>query len=280
MPPTLRFRVESLQVYPVKACAGIRVPRLTFGADGAVENDREWVIVDGRGEVTWQGAHSRLALVQPVLAGAGVLLTAGSNGRSAALVPGRACTIRAWNDGARRMDELQGHDAGEEAAALLAEVTGAPLRAVRPSRAARVREGVNPVHLVSAQSLDEVNRELVASGAAPVPLSRFRPNVVLAAVGADGAGAWAEERVDRLAWRSRDGRMALAVVGPCVRCVVPNVDLETARIAAEPLATVAKLSRARCAGSPPVFGIYARPSGAGVLEEGEELAGALAAEVG
>ncbi len=41
MHPPPRFRVESLHVHPVKACAGLRVPRLRFAADEAVEHDRE-----------------------------------------------------------------------------------------------------------------------------------------------------------------------------------------------------------------------------------------------
>jgi uncharacterized protein YcbX len=275
MTSALRFRVESLHVHPVKACAGIRVSRLTFGADGVVEHDREWVIVDGAGEVTWQGAVPRLALVRPALAGPGVVLTAGRGGHAAALVPGSLRPIRAWNDARRRMDELEGEDGGDEAAALLAEITGAALRAVRLARGARLREGVAPVHVASASSLREVNRALAAAGAAPVGMDRFRPNIVLAG---DGADAWVEERLARWTWGGIDGAGGeLAVVAPCVRCVVPNVDPETAARAAEPLATVGRLSRARRADGQPVFGVYARPSGAGVLEEGSEVEGELAA---
>lgn len=79
------------------------------------------------------------------------------------------------------MDELEGEDAGNEAAALLADATGAAPRAVRPARAARLRDGPNPIHLASAQSLAEVNRALAAKRAAPVEMARFRPNVALAA---------------------------------------------------------------------------------------------------
>lgn len=271
MAPALRFRIESLHVHPVKACAGLRVPRLRFDADGVLEDDREWVIVDERGEVTWQGAQPRLALVRPARTGGALALTS-PGARTAALVPGTPRVVQAWSDDKRRMESLEGEDGGDEAAALLADVTGAALRAVRLARAARLREGVNPVHLASTQSLDEVQQALAASGLPPVPMARFRPNVVLSAC--DGA-AWAEERVAR--WTARDrGSPSLLVIGPCVRCVVPNVDLETAEVAAEPLRIIARQSRARRDGGPPVFGIYARPSGAGVLEEGQELEGALA----
>lgn len=279
MPPTPRFRVESLHVYPVKACAGIRVPELAFGGDGAVEHDREWVIVDDRGEVTWQGAHPRLALVRPALAAGGVVLTA-PGGRSAALVPGGVRPLRAWNDAAKRLDELVGEDAGDEAAALLAEVTGAPLRAVRLARAARLRDGANPVHLACTRSLDALDHALAGAGLTPVPMARFRPNVALAPAGADGGSgeAWIEERLARLVRANGGPRVELTVVGPCVRCVVPNVDLETAALAAEPLATVARLGRARRADRRPVFGIYARPTGGGAIAVGEELEGEVARE--
>src|SRR3954468_13926619 len=56
-------------VYPVKSCGAMPVDELVFDRWGGAEGDRRWAVVDTSGSVTWQGAHPRLALVRPRIAG-------------------------------------------------------------------------------------------------------------------------------------------------------------------------------------------------------------------
>src|SRR5215218_8306476 len=45
-PARLRVRAESLFIYPIKSCAGVRVPSIQFDALGAIEGDRQWAVAD------------------------------------------------------------------------------------------------------------------------------------------------------------------------------------------------------------------------------------------
>ena len=89
-----------------------------------------------------------------------------------------------------------------------------------------------PLLLVSQGSLDLLNAKL----AQPVPMLRFRPNLVVA-----GTAAHAEDE-----WRSiRVGACEFDVLKPCVRCVFTTVDFERGERdpGGEPLRTLAKYRR-------------------------------------
>ena len=79
-----------------------------------------------------------------------------------------------------------------------------------------------PLLVAGQASLDDVNRRLEAKGVAPVPMNRFRPNLVIA-----GSEPFAEDTWRRI----RIGRGAAAVeidiVKPCARCSTVPVDQST-----------------------------------------------------
>jgi uncharacterized protein len=236
--------VASLFVFPVKACAGLAVDRLVFTDAGRVEGDREWAITSAAGQVTWQGEHPLLALVRPAFDGTALVLQA--PGAAMLHVPrGQA-----------------GQDAGPVASAFLRAVTGADLRLVRLDEAALARSIVNPVHLLSQASLDELNQTLRSRGLAVAEMQRFRPNIVLEG---DALVPFLEEHLAQLTWGERG---ELRATSPCVRCIVPNVNPATGEVNVEPAPTVAELSAQRRPGTPSALGIYASPTRAAVLTQG------------
>jgi uncharacterized protein len=82
-----------------------------------------------------------------------------------------------------------------------------------------------PFLLISEASLDELNGRLTQ----PVPMARFRPNLVVA-----GCEAFAED-----GWRRiRIGGLAFDLVKPCSRCIIPTIDIATGQRDAEPLRTL------------------------------------------
>jgi hypothetical protein len=106
------------------------------------------------------------------------------------------------------------------------------------------------------ESLADLNGRLPA----PVPMSRFRPNVVVT-----GADAWSEDN-----WRElRIGEMTLDVVKPCARCTVPTVDQATGvrDPNQEPLRTLARLRTVPEFGA--IFGQNAVPRGPGRIAVGD-----------
>ncbi len=93
-----------------------------------------------------------------------------------------------------------------------------------------------PVHLLSETSLRELNDRITARGGRPVPMSRFRPNVVV-----DGWDAHEEDHALRLT----AGRAELPYAKPAIRCAVTMVDqLAGTRSGPEPLRTLASYRRA------------------------------------
>ncbi len=229
--------------YPVKSLAG-------GGHDAAqvhrwgIAWDRRWMVVDAAGRFMTQREHPRMALLRAAV----------KDGVLTLWEPGRTpCTVPAGADGARRVvdvwrDEVAAADCGDAVAAWLTAALGVGCRLVhladtgaRRLRAdcARGEEEVVsfadgfPVLLASRSSLADLNRRLMT----PVPMSRFRPNLVVS-----GAPAWAEDT-----WRRvRIGRVVFRVERPCDRCVMTTIDQSTGERpdGNEPLATLGRFRRA------------------------------------
>jgi uncharacterized protein len=80
--------------------------------------------------------------------------------------------------------------------------------------------------LTNETSLEDLNSRLER----PLPMSRFRPNVVLR-----GLDPYAEDEIDRI----RIGDVELRFVKPCTRCIVTTTDQNTGqRDGEEPLSTL------------------------------------------
>lgn len=214
-------RIASLHIYPVKSCRGIDLAKARMTATG-LEWDRRWMIVDGKDRFITQRSHPRLATISTAVANGRLELT--TDGHPPLVVDARA-------DGSMRRveiwkDSCAGIDAGDGAAAWLTRVLGDRLRLVRidervprlanPRYAGPKPQPVTftdgyPVLLLSRASLAELNRRLPA----PVPMNRFRPNVVI-----DGVAAHAEDAMGNF----RSGAVVLRGVKHCTRCVTTTTD--------------------------------------------------------
>jgi hypothetical protein len=267
----LACTATALLLYPVKACAGVAVDTLQLDERGAPVGDRRWAIVDAQGEVTWQGAHPRLALVRPQPVKEGLRL--GVDGRVAIATPSlddlRPCTVKIWNDAAARHDVFDAADAGDAVAAWLADVVGAALRLVRLGDAAVARDGPAALHLVFAESVAAVDAHLAGAGHVGADARRYRPNVLLAAPAGETLDAFVEDAVQALEWTNGTATTRLEVTAPCIRCVVPNVDPVTAVVAPQTLAALEDLSQRRRPGGPTTFGVYARGQAGARLQAGD-----------
>jgi uncharacterized protein YcbX len=118
-----------------------------------------------------------------------------------------------------------------------------------------------PLLLASAASLDAVNDWLAEAGDEPIPMTRFRPNVVV-----EGAAAWAEDGwVGR---RLRIGDLVFRVAEGCSRCLVTTIDQETAEVGRQPLRV---LGERRRFGDGLLFAVNLIPDGTGVIRVGEPV---------
>ena len=241
-------RIASIFLYPLKGAAGIPVDaaevRVTGLARGGVA-DREWMAVDRSGRFVSQREVPRLALVHPAIEDGRVVLRAPGLApiALAADTSGPAREVVVWSS------QVRGFDAGDEAARWLSSVIASDVRIVRfdPSlprysnreyagdSGAQVRYADGyPVLVIGQASLDLLNARLAARGRAPVPMNRFRPNLVL-----DGLGPHEEDLLATIAI----GDVVLKPVKPCTRCQVTTVDQASASTGPEPLKTLSTYRR-------------------------------------
>jgi hypothetical protein len=229
-------RIAALNVYPVKSCRGVALERARITATG-FEHDREWLIVHRDGRFITQREEPRLALIETALTPQGLQLRA--PGAGALLVPyhglGAELEVVIWKD------RSAAFDAGEEAAAWLQRFLGKSLRLVRfdsrrkrPSDAVWTHgvEALNyfsdafPWLVISQESLDDLNARLPA----PLPMNRFRPNIVI-----EGAGAYAEDEAGEI----RIDAVRFQPVKACTRCAITTTDQSRGeRDGEEPLRTL------------------------------------------
>lgn len=234
--------VASLHVYPVKGCRGAS-PASALAQPRGFAGDRRWMIVDDAGRFISQRTHRVLALVEAGLTAQALVL--GTPDRPVLSIPldgaGGPARVGAGLEATVWDDTVPVIDAGDLAAAWLRSVLGAPARLVHmpaaTQRAVDPRYGAPgdevsfadgyPYLLVSSASLADLNARL----AKPLPMDRFRPNLVV-----DGCEPEAED-----GWRRvRIGPVTFRLVKPCTRCVVTTIDQSTGQPdGPEPLRTLA-----------------------------------------
>ncbi len=234
----LQAVVSQLFVYPVKSCAPLELASVELTAQG-LEHDRSWMVVDAQGECLSQRETPRLALVQPQLRATDLVLRAPGMLALHLMIDGVEAPARArlWDE------EIEAWDMGPLAAQWFTDFLGRPARLVRfdpeverPSshRWTGAQTALNqfsdgfPLLAIGQPSLDELNRRLAAQGHAPVPMQRFRPNIVLAPAPGSDWRAHDEDRVDLLHIHTPKGPVVLRAVKPCARCSMVNVDPLTA----------------------------------------------------
>ncbi|HYH33285.1 MAG TPA: MOSC N-terminal beta barrel domain-containing protein [Pseudonocardia sp.] len=242
-------RVVALRTYPVKGCAGTELAAADLTPAG-LAHDRTFMVVDEHGTFRTQRGLPRLATIRPDVraGGAELLLRA----------PGvEDLRLAVDLDAPRRPVDLfgsplRGIDQGDEVAAWFSDVLGAASRLVRvPPEHDRATGGETPgtcayadsgaLLITSRASLEELNRRIGERGAPPVPMDRFRPNVVV-----DG---WAEPHVEDQARDVRIGDAELGFAKLAVRCAVTLVDQRAGvRAGPEPLRTLAGYRRVTAAG--------------------------------
>jgi MOSC domain-containing protein len=238
---TARPRVTSLVAYPVKSCAGIALSEAVVTVRG-LELDRDLMVIDDAADFVSQRKVPELALVVPTISERAITLKApGMEPIELPLVsePDDDTIIEATVHGRPVAGRHVGKDLDEWFTTFLPRY-----RDNRRFRVVRVCEDApryikeryhlagasnqvgfadgNSMLLASERSLAQLNREL----AEPIPMDRFRPNIVI-----DGPGLapYAED-----AWTQLQiGAMTAYVVKACDRCAIPDTDQRTAVVGKE-----------------------------------------------
>jgi len=225
----------SLHYYPIKGCKVIDCRRMKVNPMGP-EMDRRWMIVDEKGRFISQRQEPKMALIGTAIDQKGLTLRIPGEGehRIAIFNEGPRKEVAIWDD------VCLGIDQGDEIAERLSRFLGRECRLVfMPDSTHRP---INPKYagpeaqvgfadrfsflLISEASLEDLNSRLDR----PVPMNRFRPNLVVS-----GCRPFEEDGWKRI----RIGQIHFSIAKPCSRCTVTTVDQSTAEKGDEPLKTLA-----------------------------------------
>ena len=280
--------LHALRVYPVKSTTG-STPDVAAVEPWGLAGDRRWALIDGTGKVVTQRQRPLLALcrAEPQPDG-GIRLHAPGVGPLAVGVPGTGRSTgagRVTGTGAAGETvvadlfgtEVEAVPADSAAHSWFSRYLGVEVRLVhldrpaerRPVDPAFARPGETvsfadgfPLLVTTLASLDALN-SLIEQGdhaeEGPLPMDRFRPNLVVA-----NTAPWAEDDWRRVAV----GEAVFRVAKPCARCVITTTNQLTGERGKEPLRT---LGEHRRSDSGLVFGQNLVPESTGVLRVGDPV---------
>lgn len=234
------FFLSDILIYPVKSLAGIHVTHWPV-TDTGLQYDRKWMLIDETGHFLSQRSLPIMALIHTAIEGNTLILSAPNredlhlslNPQDGGSI---ACTI--WQD------HCVAKSVSQQADQWLSDFLKQNCRLVyhddKAIRSIDPRYATNtdqtafsdgfPFLILSENSLASLNQAMQLE----LPMSRFRPNLVIS-----GCPAYAED-----SWREiHIGGIDFRLPKPCSRCSVPAVDPDTAHVGKEPLSTLSRLRK-------------------------------------
>lgn len=257
--------VTEIWIYPIKSLGGIRVSTSSVMEKG-LRHDRRWMLVDEGGNFLTQRVIPRMALFKLHFNGHAIVV---SHERDKLELPtelpvrGETIPARIWNDTVAVVEaEKHYHEWFSSRLGIKCRLVGFPEHeprlidpAYRPAQENVSLADGYPLLVIGQSSLDDLNGRLEE----PVPMNRFRPNIVFT-----GGDPYEED-----SWRQfRIGANRFLGVKPCGRCVLTTVDQETGVAGKEPLLT---LSRYRRKNERICFGQNVIPVDYYEVHEGDEI---------
>ncbi|KAH9795437.1 MOSC domain-containing protein [Citrus sinensis] len=243
-------KVTSIFVYPIKSCRGISVSQAPLTPTG-FRWDRQWMVINNKGRAYTQRNEPKLALVQIELPNEAFLegweptgssyMVIRAPGMQALKIPmSKPCDIAdgvsVWEWSGSALDE------GAEASNWFTNYLGKSSRLVRYNAESETRP-VDPEYaagqitmfsdgypfmLLSQGSLDALNKLLKE----PVPINRFRPNILVDGCEPFSEDTWTEVRINKFTFQG---------VKLCSRCKIPTINQDTGDAGPEPNETLKQI---------------------------------------
>jgi uncharacterized protein len=227
--------LSEINIYPIKSLGGISLPSATVEERG-LQYDRRWMLVDAQHRFMTQRKIHKMALIKVNLMENGLQVsTAGMPDLLVPFVPqtNEMLTVSVWDDNCQAV--VVSRAANEwfsEALQMPCTLVYMPGESIRPvdPRYARDHEFVSfadayPFLLIGQASLQDLNQRL----SEPVPMNRFRPNLVVTTTIPFQEDEWKSIRI---------GETVFHLVKPCARCVLTTIDQQTGTAGKEPLKTL------------------------------------------
>ncbi|HWD38852.1 MAG TPA: MOSC N-terminal beta barrel domain-containing protein [Fimbriimonas sp.] len=257
--------LSEINVYPVKGLAGMRLDR-AFVEFRGLRFDRRWMVVDGAGVFLSQRSHPKMATLKATVLEKCLQLSAANDQLCLPLIAdGQERMVRVWKS------EVLAQEVSPEADEWLGNHLGfactlvqMPEKAIRPTNSEFSRDGDHvsfadgyPLLLANDASLKDLNGRLDS----PVPMNRFRPNLVVTG----SVRPWAEDDWHKI----QIGGIEFRCAKPCGRCQVTTIDQSTGVPSGdEPLRTLATFRKVENSVN---FAINLIPDGEGWIGVGETV---------
>ncbi|PZX50232.1 MOSC domain-containing protein [Algoriphagus chordae] len=259
--------IQDLYIYPIKSLGGIRVTEAKVEERG-FELDRRWMLIDESGKFISQRAFPLMAMLHVEIGADSLSVYHISKPAELIQIPiedegHEISEVKVWDD--KMPARLVSTEIDDWFSAILnmnVRLVKMPLsteRKVDPKYAVNgeslsFADGM-PYLLIGQKSLSDLNTRLED----PLPMNRFRPNIVFS-----GGEAFVED-----SWKKiQIGELDFQVVKPCARCVMTTVDQDTGFKGTEPLKTLATY---RQVDKKILFGQNMVALSTGVLKVGDEL---------
>lgn len=217
---------------------GIRLESAVLEERG-FQHDRRWMLVDESGIFLSQRTYPQMALLQVTIQADGLQVSHKQNEKLILHIPfapetEKVIPVTIWED------TIEGQVVSDLISAWFSKVLGIPCSLVKMPESAQRRlkekhavnrESVSyadgmPYLIIGQESLNDLNARLEI----PVPMDRFRPNLVFS-----GGSAFVEDE-----WKTvKIGVATFKVTKPCARCVMTTIDQCSAMKSKEPLKTLA-----------------------------------------
>jgi len=273
---THRVQVRELCMFPVKGCQGTRVDEALITKAGFAD-DRLFSMLEPDGVPLDQ-------IKAPQLGGLGVKWDR-SQGRLTFSHPKEGAYEHTRRESGESLpgnyilDKFEVVYQGDEVSGWLSDVVGREVRLVTTDRPWKVNlphpdfvklhetqksrfYPASPISISNVASLDALNARLEA----PIPMNRFRMNIVV-----EGLEAWDEDRIDKIG----SAGVELEGVTLAERCIIITTDQETGeRKKSGVLRELSKFHRrpkGKRFGSGLAFGTYLAVAREGVVKVGDEL---------
>ncbi len=266
---TTPITLGAIHIYPVKSLGGVALESSVCTARG-LQYDRRFLVVDGNGKFLTQREWPKMATVWVDIedGGEGMLTLAAPDLDSVIFplqpAPAPAFKVAIWSS------IVDAHEVSADASRFLSDYLGIACklvympdsteRKVDPDFASKgeivsFADGY-PFLLISEESLADLNSRMDR----PIPMNRFRPNLVVKGCAPYAEDGWKEIRI---------GAASFRIAKPCARCQITTTDQATGELSGpEPLRT---LARYRNSPNGVRFGQNLLPLKLGVIGVGDEV---------
>lgn len=238
------MRLSEIWVYPIKSLGGLSMSAAIVQRRG-LQYDRRWMLVDETGKFVTQRELGSMALLTTAIEGSSLIVHPKNDPAQRVQIPLEIPTeelkkvmVNVWS--VRCAARLLPDEINE----WFSDMLGKDLRLVRmPDTTRRAADGRYapkgqyvsfaddmPFTVIGQASLNDLNARLEE----PLPMNRFRPNLVFTGGTSFVEDEWADVMI---------GNVPFKGVKRCARCVITTIDQETALRTAEPLKTLATFRR-------------------------------------